>query len=147
MYLSSYWEDSLDSKERNVESKCRWTPQFLWGREVRGKEETALFLSLLLKQAVLLYSLSLKKFTPSNKVHRLTQKQLSSIMSIGCCWHMLKAIVKGNIFFISQNSTIKWVTAGVNKEFIPWGLWDLEDAGKIWWNLQFTKELSLNSDI
>lgn len=55
--------------------KCMCTPpSFLWERGERGREETALFLSLLLKQAVPFSSLSLKKLMTSNKVHRLTQK-------------------------------------------------------------------------
>lgn len=110
MYSSSYWDDFFDPWERNVGSKCMCTPpSFLWSREVRAREETVLFLFLLLKQTVLLSSLSSKKFSPSNKVHRFTQKWLSSLTPIGCCWHMLKATLRGKTdFFICQNSTVKW---------------------------------------
>lgn len=68
---------------------------------------------------------------PSNKVHRLTQKCLCSLIPTGCCWHMLKATVKGRTYFLYPKPQLLTDSAGVNKGFIPQGHWDLEDTSKI----------------
>lgn len=95
------------SRERNVGSAC--VPLLCFCGNERWEEgRRKLFFSSFSWTSRFLSSLSLKKFTPFNKVHRFTQKWLSSL--IGCCWHMLKATFKANTyFFISQTSIIKWL--------------------------------------
>lgn len=129
------------SRERNVGSAC--VPLLCFCGNERWEEgRRKLFFSSFSWTSRFLSSLSLKKFTPFNKVHRFTQKWLSSL--IGCCWHMLKATFKANTYFLYPKPQLSSDSAWVNKEFIPWGHWDLEDTGKFWWNLQVARDLSLS---